>query len=328
MSDFEARLSELRRTATAAPRPQQPSGYYGRPMVKPPVWTWEIPLYFFVGGVSGMSATLALGSLAGNAPLAFTRAALWLSVAGALISPVLLILDLGRPSRFLNMLRVFKWRSAMSVGAWTLVVHSTLCVSSLMVFELFRFAAVDVGLPKEGVAALLFALLLTSAVTGTVLATYTGVLLGATAIPVWYRHRSLLPVHFGAASLGSAAALLELLGHSLPALHTVGMVVALVETVVFALTEVSGHAVVDRPLRSGRTGLMIRSAGALTGPIALALRFADVRELAAIAFVTGALLARYAWMAAGRASALDPEATIAAQGASGNNCVARASRPK
>src|SRR5260370_21780009 len=48
-----------------------------------------------------------------------------------------------------------------------------------------------------------------SAIFGTLLATYTGVLIGATAIPAWFLHRTLLPIHFGTAGLGSAPALLE-----------------------------------------------------------------------------------------------------------------------
>src|SRR5579884_2279149 len=90
--------------------------YHGNPLLKPPTWTWQVPLYFFVGGVAGTSAVIALAAhLFGNAGL--LRAALWIGFAGALLAPPLLIADLGRPVRFLNMLRVFKLQSAMSVGA-------------------------------------------------------------------------------------------------------------------------------------------------------------------------------------------------------------------
>ena len=94
-------------------------GYYGEPVVKPPVWTWEIPLYFFFGGMGGMSAVIALAALLfHHADVA--RAAMWIAAIGAVLSPILLIMDLGRPHLFLNMLRVFKHRSAMSMGAWIL----------------------------------------------------------------------------------------------------------------------------------------------------------------------------------------------------------------
>src|SRR5215469_9912186 len=106
------------------PKPGPATSYHGNPVLKPPTWTWQVPLYFFVGGVAGVSALIALvAHVSGNAAL--LRAGLWIGFAGALISPPLLIADLGRPSRFLNMLRVFKRRSAMSIGAWTLVAFSS-----------------------------------------------------------------------------------------------------------------------------------------------------------------------------------------------------------
>ena len=100
------------------------SGYYGQPIVKPPVWTWQTGLYLVVGGTAGMSGAIALAGLITGQSDAIARAALGEAFAGALISPLLLIWDLGRPTRFLNMLRVFKWRSAMSMGVRTLLVFS------------------------------------------------------------------------------------------------------------------------------------------------------------------------------------------------------------
>ena len=93
--------------------------YHGQPVLKQPVWTWEIPLYFFTGGAAGASAGLAyLGELSGNDELA--RRAWAVALAGLTVSPALLISDLGRPPRFLNMLRMFKVTSPMSVGTWVL----------------------------------------------------------------------------------------------------------------------------------------------------------------------------------------------------------------
>src|SRR5581483_8123899 len=104
------------------PPPAEAVGYYGLPVLKAPVWTWEIPLYFFVGGTAGAAAVLAAAyAMFGQAPLVARRAR-WIALAGGLLSPVLLISDLGRPERFLNMLRVFKWRSPMSMGSWILAV--------------------------------------------------------------------------------------------------------------------------------------------------------------------------------------------------------------
>ena len=95
--------------------------YYGRPVIKEPTWTWEIPIYLFTGGLGGSSAVLsAAARLAGNERLAKTS--LYLGAAGDVVSAPLLIADLGRPERFLNMLRVFKVTSPMSVGSWVLFV--------------------------------------------------------------------------------------------------------------------------------------------------------------------------------------------------------------
>src|SRR6266516_8165264 len=103
-----------RKLATASPSGGRP-GYYGEPVVRPPVWTWEIPVYFFVGGLAGMAAVIALiGLIFHRNDLA--RAAMWLAAIGAVFAPVLLTADLGRPRLFLNMLRGFKYRSPMSVG--------------------------------------------------------------------------------------------------------------------------------------------------------------------------------------------------------------------
>jgi len=100
------------------------SSYYGRPVIKEPVWQQEIPRYFFTGGLAGASSVLSLvARLRGNEPLA--RRSLYVAAAADVVSPVLLISDLGRPERFLNMFRVFKVTSPMSVGSWILGVSGS-----------------------------------------------------------------------------------------------------------------------------------------------------------------------------------------------------------
>src|SRR5438067_1276876 len=99
--------------------------YYDLPLLKKPVWKWEVPAYFFVGGAAGASAVIALAAQAARADRTLVRDARWVAAAGAALSTPLLIADLGRPERFLNMLRVFKPRSPMSVGAWTLAAFGT-----------------------------------------------------------------------------------------------------------------------------------------------------------------------------------------------------------
>src|SRR5207253_10450919 len=96
--------------------------YYGRPVIKEPTWTWEIPVYFFTGGLSGASSVLSLSAkLFGNEKL--SRTALYIGAVADVASPALLVSDLGRPERFHHMLRVFKVTSPMNVGAWILFLN-------------------------------------------------------------------------------------------------------------------------------------------------------------------------------------------------------------
>lgn len=291
--------------------------YYGQPIVKPPVWTWEVPAYFFVGGLSGMAAVIAFAALlmgAGPELASLCRSALWLAVLGAAASAGLLVLDLGRPARFLNMLRVLKPRSPMSVGAWTLTAFGAAATFAAILAEM-RFGGI-LGAPRAGVAALLVVAAGGAAVLGALLATYTGVLLAASAIPTWFAHRKLLPAHFGVASLGSAAALLELLGYRLGALHLLGFAAAALEIALALVVELGHGGGEDRAVRQGRSGAMVRAGAALAGPLSLLARLAGWVPAAALAFLAGAALSRFGWVEAGRASARDPRATLVAQSSS------------
>jgi len=325
---FEARLLALReeagRTGTVRdrgmpiaggpipPAATAPVAYYGQPIVKPPVWTWQIGLYFFVGGTAGMSGVLALAGLLTGQPLAFVRTALAMAFAGAVVSPALLIADLGRPARFLNMLRVFKWRSAMSMGVWTLLSFSAFATGALLLTVGLPLLA-RIGVPLTASRVILFLLVAGTGVFGAVLATYTGVLLGATAVPVWASHHRLLPFHFGIVALGSASAILELLGFRLGALQAIGFTVAAIETGVWASLEFTRADAQARALAHGESGLLMRAAGLCTGPATLVLRALGWREVAGVCFLLGAVLSRYGWLHAGRVSARDPEETLAVQ---------------
>jgi len=323
-SPSEKRLEELREQAwkdgvvpgkgvdvAGGPIPRKP-GYYGQPVVKPPVWTWQVPLYFFFGGMAGMSTVIATGAaLFHHVDLA--RASMWVAaIGGAVLSPILLIMDLGRPHLFLNMLRVFKHRSAMSMGAWILSAFGACVVPGLVTLELhahhFFPGALDQLLR---IAAGIF--ILGSAIFGTLLATYTGVLIGATAIPAWFLHRTLLPIHFGTAGLGSAAGLLELLGHRIPALNVLGVYAAAVETALLIWLSVDKHGVADRAIHEHGTGWLIRVGEVLTGPLALVLRFFSFIPFAAISFLIGALVSRVGWIEVGKISGSDPESVFAAE---------------
>ena len=319
----EQRLEELRRQAldkgivadrgvdiAGGPIPRKP-GYYGEPVVRPPVWTWEIPVYFFVGGLSGMAAVLAFAALVFH-QTDLVRAAMWLAGFGAIISPILLVMDLGRPHLFLNMLRIFKPQSPMSVGAWILTMFGSVAVPGVLAIELSA-RHVFGGELDHLVHIFADLCIIGSAFWGMWLATYTGVLLGATAIPAWFLHRLLLPIHFGTAGLGSAAATLELLGYRGAALNAIGLLAAGIESLLWVWLEIDRHGAADRALHEGGSGWLIRSGELCSGPLALVLRLTNLTPFAAAAFLLGALLGRFGWIAAGRVSGKDPEAVFASQ---------------
>lgn len=277
----ESRLDELRTTATAAQPPA--ITYYDLPLLKAPVWTWEIPIYFFVGGAAGTSAVLAL--FAREEDLA--KDARRIAAIGAAISAPLLISDLGRPERFLYMLRVFKPQSPMSVGAWTVAIFGGAATGSLLPGAIGTLS---------GVAA---------AATGAVMATYTGVLLGATVVPVWNTHVKLLPMHFAASSLGSAVSLLELRGHRNAALQSLALGAAIFESISMIALE-TGDDRETAPLRNPLTTL----GAVLSGPVPLVMRLfggksKKARRVAAAATLAGSLITRFAWVQAGKTSAKD-----------------------
>jgi hypothetical protein len=295
---------------TGGPIPRKP-GYYGQPIVKPPVWTWEIPVYFFVGGLSGMASVIALAALFfHHAGLA--RTAMLVAAIGAILSPILLIKDLGRPRLFLNMLRVFKYRSPMSVGSWIVAGFGACTIPGFIALELHTlhlFTGAMDQLLRIAVGLLIFG----SALFGMLLATYTGVLIGATAIPAWFLHRVLLPIHFGIAGLGSAAGLLELLGHRIAPLNAIGFFAAGVESALLVWLTIDKHGAADRAIHEHGSGWLIRIGEILTGPLALVLRFFSFIPLAAISFLIGVLVSRFGWIAAGKVSGSDPEAVFAAE---------------
>src|SRR3954453_5128382 len=163
------------------------------PMMKPPVWTWEIPLYFWFGGIAAGSSFVALAcDLAGDHRSA--RIARGVALGALMPSPPLLIMDLGRPGRFYNMLRIFKPRSPMSMGAWALTAFGGLASAAV--------GADLIGRDRE--ARVLGG---ANAVVGGYLGSYTGVLLASTAVPVWARSRLFLgPIFVATATATGAAA--------------------------------------------------------------------------------------------------------------------------
>jgi Polysulphide reductase, NrfD len=278
----------------SAPGPNV-SEYPGRPVIKRPVWTWEIPTYFFVGGLSGASALLAVAAdLTGQRHLA--RNARLAAAAGAAASPLLLISDLGRPGRFANMLRVFRPTSPMSVGSWLLAAFGS--AATLAAASEVTGRARPVG-RVAGVA---------SGLLGPPLATYTAVLLGQTSVPVWARARRRLPAVFAssaAASAGGLACAVTPPGRARAArLLAVGGALAEVVAVRAMERGLGDHEVV---YRAGPAARYARAAGGLTlsgaGLIGLLGRRRWASALCGGALVAGSLCLRLAVWRAGPDSA-------------------------
>ncbi len=282
------------------------------PFIHAPVWEWQVPLYFWLGGIASGSAFVALAcDTAGD----HRSAAIARKVALAPVAPasILLIDDLGRPERFLNMMRIFKPRSPMNTGAWCLVGFST-------------SSALAVGcdlIARPNGARLLGAL---TALFGTYLGSYTGVLLACTAVPVWSRSRTILGPAFvaTATATGTAATRLVLVATGLPHGHPTRRALGTIETASM-LTELVLSAVGERrlgdageALERGRPGAMFRTAKGLVW-LGLSLRLAARRvgsrehDLASAMYLAAGLLFRFAWVYAGKASATD-DASVAAMG--------------
>jgi formate-dependent nitrite reductase membrane component NrfD len=279
--------------------------YYGRPVLKEPVWQPEIPWYFFTGGLGGASSVLSLvARWTGNELLA--QRSIQIASAADAVSPLLLISDLGRPERFLNMLRVFKVTSPMSVGSWILAYSSTASSASAFLNTIGR-------LPRVAELARL-----ASATSGAPLAIYTATLVSDTAIPVWHEAHRELPFLFGSSAVASAgaAATIAVPREAAPA-RRLAVGGALVESaVMFAMEKRLG--LVGEPYKEGEAGRYnkIAKACSLGGAALLALggRRSRVASVAGSALVlAGGAALRWSVFKAGFQSARDPKYTVIPQ---------------
>ena len=280
--------------------------YHGQPVLKPPVWTWEVPVYFFAGGAAGASAGLAyLSELRGNDVLA--RRAWAAAMVGIGVSPWLLISDLGRPERFINMLRVFKVTSPMSVGSWVLSASAASTAIAAADAWTGRFPRLA-RLARP--AAALF---------GLPLSTYTAALVANTAVPVWHEARELLPFVFGsgaALSAGAAAVAATPTPHAAPArrlaLGAAAWDLVATELMHRRLGEL-GEPYKQGPAASFAT---ISTASIVTGSALLVARGARSRPAALAAgalLLAGAMSTRWSVYRAGFQSASDPKYVVGPQ---------------
>ncbi|MFE5533052.1 NrfD/PsrC family molybdoenzyme membrane anchor subunit [Embleya sp. NPDC056538] len=289
------------------------TSYYGRPIIKAPVWAaTDIAGYVFLGGLAGVSSLLAAGAEATGRP-ALARTGKVAALGGISLSVVALVHDLGRPGRFVNMLRVFKPTSPMNMGSWLLAAYGPPAGVA---------ATTDVSgrLPGLGRAATTVAALL-----GPAVATYTAVLFADTAVPAWHEGHRELPFLFAGSAAGAASglALLTVSPHEAAPARRIAIGGALLDLLA-ARRMRAGMGIVAETYRAGRAGRLTRAAEALTvtGAVAAALsgvirgRPTTRRVTAAVAgtaLLAGSVCTRFGVFAAGMASAQDPKYTVIPQ---------------
>ena len=279
--------------------------YYGRPILKETVWGPDIPSYLFLGGLAGASSTLAAGAhITGRPELA---RALKCGAAGAIsMSMVALVHDLGRRTRFVNMLRVLKVTSPMSVGTWILSGYTPLALAAAA-------SAVTRKLPRAGLLATVAAGLF-----GPAVASYTAVLLGDTAAPAWHEAHRELPFLFA----GSAATAAGGLGMLTVRPGRAGQAIRF--AVLGAAGEIAAKSMLlqrlgpaAEPYQTGRAGQLMDISEVLTAAgLAVAViagRSKVGAPLAGLTLMAASALTRFGVFEAGRASARDPKYTVVSQ---------------
>ncbi|MER5338530.1 NrfD/PsrC family molybdoenzyme membrane anchor subunit [Micromonospora sp. NPDC002717] len=294
------------------------TSYYGRPILKAPVWKWDIAAYLFTGGLAAGSSLLAAGGQVTGRP-ALRRAGRVTSLVAVTASAVFLVKDLGRPARFHHMLRVAKPTSPMSVGTWILSAFGPAA----------GIAAVAEGaawLPERGPLGLARRLLppvghaagLAAAATAPALATYTGVLLADTAVPSWHEAYPELPTVFAGSALASGAGVGLIAAPTAQAGPARRMAVAGAALELFGSHRVETRlGLLSEPYRTGRPGRLLRAGRALTAAgVAGALlgrRSRAVSALSGTALLAASVATRFGIFYGGVASAKDPKYTVVPQ---------------
>ena len=287
--------------------------YYGRPIVRPPVWHHDIAAYLFTGGLAAGSALLAAGGDATGRP-ALRRAGRTTALGALVASTYFLINDLGRPARFHHMLRVAKPTSPMSVGTWVLSAFggaagvAAVAEAAPLLPPVLRRIVTPVGTAGQyGAAAL-----------APALATYTAVLLADTATPSWHAAYPELPFVFAGSALASGAGVGLLAAPPAQAgparkMAVLGAAMELyaahrVETTKGILSEPYATGRAGKYLRAGRTLTALGAAGALLGR-----RSRVISGLSGLSLLAASLATRFGVFDGGVASAEDPKYTVIPQ---------------
>jgi formate-dependent nitrite reductase membrane component NrfD len=296
--------------------------YYGIPPIKRAHWTWQIPIYFWLGGIgAGTQLFATVAQLLGHEDEALKRASRYTVLGTMLLSPILLIWDLGRPERFYNMLRILKLRSPMSTQSWSLFTFGNL--GGLIAA---RQVAEDGLLGDNRLSRLVLHLIPARLLTvlalpfGLFVGFNTGNLISATSVPIWARNWMLMGPTFLTSGLSTALSWLSLVLHlgrwgeekTLRVLHRAEKAVIVLEAVLIALS-LARMSRWSRPLFSKEVAPLFVG-GTLLGGIAAPFALLTGKEsrsksvLASVLALAGGLAFRFAMIIAGRKSADDPEA--------------------
>ncbi len=302
---------------------QDKKGYYGIPPIKHAHWTWQIPVYFWLGGITaGVALFTAVSKLVGKEDPAVTRLGRYFSVLSMMLSPVLLIWDLGRPERFLNMMRIWKLRSPMSNQSWSLVAYGN--VSGILMLK----QAAEDGFMGKGALPRLVARLVPDRVLQVLalplalfIGSNTGTLLSATSVPIWARNWMLMGPTFLASGVSTGLSFISLVLNLLRTgrrdthhtLQRAEKVMLLAETglIVASLARMSRWG---KPLYTGKVGVLFIGGtllGGIVAPLALLFSGNETRNksmLTSVLVLLGGLAFRFALVLAGRKSADDPQA--------------------
>ena len=293
----------------------RPRSYYGLPVLNKPVWeAREIAGYLFLGGLAGASSLVAAGAeVTGRPQLA--RGAKLGAAGAASLSLAALVKDLGRPARFLNMLRVIKPTSPMSIGTWILSAYAPAALAAAVSDVTGRYR--PAGLLATGGAAVL----------GPAVASYTAVLLSDTAVPAWHDARHQLPFLFTASAATAAAGLGLIAAADAEAgpMYRLAVAAALSDLAAGEVLEHRLDPVVRRGYEQGPAGTLmpagkaLAAAGAAGAVVGALTKSRAVRAGAGLALLAASACTRFGVFHAGINSAQDPAATVEPQRARKNS---------
>lgn len=283
------------------------ASYYGRPILQKPKWeTLDVAGYLFLGGLAGSSSVLAAGAQATGRP-ALARACKVGSLVAISGSAAALVHDLGRPERFVNMLRTIKPSSPMSVGSWILTAYGP-AAGLAAVTDLTGW------FPRIGRVATIAA-----AVVGPAVAAYTAPLVADTAVPTWhagYRELPFLFVSSAASAAGGLGMLTAPVAQAGPA-RRAALVGGVMEVALTRHME-RRMGLPGETLRQGRAGRLLRAAellslgGAIVGGLG-GRRWRGAAVVGGLAALAGSACTRFGIFEAGVASTQDPRYTVQPQ---------------